>query len=67
MIAPDLQHSLTEERFKAIGKTDTGRNVLVAFTLRRRGESTLLRPVSARYMYQKEIAYYEKETSNPDE
>jgi uncharacterized DUF497 family protein len=66
-IAPDLQHSLTEERFKAIGKTDTGRNVLVAFTLRRRGESTLLRPVSARYMHQKEVAYYEKETSNPDE
>lgn len=66
-IAPDLQHSLTEERFKAIGKTDTGRNVLVAFTLRRRGESTVLRPVSARYMHQKEVAYYEKETSNPDE
>ena len=66
-IAPDLPHSLTEERFKAIGNTDAGRNVLVAFTLRRRGESTLLRPVSARYMHQKEVAYYEKETSNPDE
>jgi predicted DNA binding CopG/RHH family protein len=52
-IAPDLQHSMTEERFKAIVKTDAGRNVLVAFTLRRRGESTLLRPVSARFMHQK--------------
>jgi uncharacterized DUF497 family protein len=66
-IAPDLAHSLTEERFKAIGKTDTGRNVLVAFTLRRRGESSLIRPVSARYMHQKEVAHYEKETSNSKE
>jgi uncharacterized DUF497 family protein len=63
-IAPDLQHSNIEERYKAIGTTDAGRNVLFAFTLRRRGELTLIRPISARYMHQKEVAYYEKETSN---
>lgn len=65
-IAPDLQHSTIEERFKAIGKTDAGRNVLFAFTLRRRDERTLIRPISARYMHQKEVVYYEKETSKSE-
>jgi predicted DNA binding CopG/RHH family protein/uncharacterized DUF497 family protein len=35
---PDLQHSKAEERFKAIGRSAAGRHILVAFTLRRRGE-----------------------------
>jgi uncharacterized DUF497 family protein len=33
----------------------------VAFTLRRRGGRTFLRPLSARYMQKKEIAAYERE------
>ena len=63
-IAPDPKHSLTEERLKAIGRTKAGRNILVTFTKRERGRSFLIRPVSARYMHQREVDYYEKETSN---
>ena len=65
-IAPDLQHSQDEERFKAVGVTDAGRHILVVFTLRRRGHEILIRPVSARYMHKKEVAYYEKETAHAD-
>jgi uncharacterized DUF497 family protein len=36
----------------------------VVFTLRRRGDAVLIRPISARYMHKKEIKAYEKE--NPD-
>jgi uncharacterized protein len=67
MVAPDLAHSSREERFKAIGTTDAGRHVFVAFALRRRGLGTLIRPVSARYMHRKEVAHYEKETSKTEE
>jgi uncharacterized DUF497 family protein len=63
-IAPDLKHSTEEERFKAIGGTEKGRTIFVAFTLRRRGDEVLIRPVSARYMHRKEVKYYEKETSD---
>jgi uncharacterized protein len=63
-IGPDLQHSVQEERFKAIGSTEAGRRVFVAFTLRRRGEEALIRPVSARCMHQNEVKSYEKETTD---
>jgi uncharacterized DUF497 family protein len=65
-IAPDLKHSADEERFKAIGQTYGGRYVLVAFTMRRKETSLLLRPVSARYMHHKEIAFYEKAFANSE-
>jgi uncharacterized DUF497 family protein len=67
MVAPDLAHSSEEERFKAIGTTEAGRHVFVAFALRRRGHGMLIRPVSARYMHRKEVAHYEKETSKTKE
>ncbi|MGA9868161.1 MAG: BrnT family toxin [Acetobacteraceae bacterium] len=59
-VFPDLLHSGTEERFKAIGPTDDGRGVLVVFTLRRQEDDTFIRPVSARYMHRKEVEHYEK-------
>jgi uncharacterized DUF497 family protein len=65
-IAPDLQHSVHEERFKAVGATERGRKIFVAFTMRRRGDEVLIRPVSARYMHQKEVKHHEKETSDAD-
>ena len=40
-----------------------GRGVFTVFTLRRHGEETFIRPVSARYMHRKEVEYYEKEIS----
>lgn len=33
-VFPDPAHSSSEERFKAIGRTETGRMVFVVFTLR---------------------------------
>lgn len=57
---PDPKHSAQEERFLAIGTTDTGRHVLLAFTFRKRAGRTLIRPISARFMHKKEIEHYEK-------
>jgi uncharacterized DUF497 family protein len=62
-VVPDPLHSKSEERFKAIGKTDKGRGIFVVFTLRMRRGKTLIRPISARYMHKEEIDHYEKETA----
>jgi uncharacterized DUF497 family protein len=62
-VYPDPAHSVDEERFKAIGKTDEGRSVLLVFTLRRRGQALLVRPISARYMHVREVEHYEKEAA----
>ena len=48
-----------EPRMRAIGKTDLGRYVFLVFMLRKTDHKTLLRPISARYMHQKEIDHYE--------
>ena len=64
MILPDTAHSTTEERLRAIGKTEAGRYVFLIFTVRERGEQKFIRPISARYMHQMEIDRYEEE--NPD-
>ena len=65
-VYPDPDHSIEEERFIGIGRTDEGRGVLIVFTLRTRGEAVLVRPISARYMHKKEIEHYEKETSQTE-
>jgi uncharacterized DUF497 family protein len=44
--------------------TDKGRGVFIIFTLRRKGDELLIRPISARYMHKKEIEVYEEE--NPE-
>ena len=59
-VFPDPAHSEDEERFKAIGRTDEGRSVLIIFTLRTQSNETFIRPISARYMHQREVAYYEE-------
>jgi uncharacterized DUF497 family protein len=61
LVFRDAAHSGSEERLKAIGSTKGGRGVLVVFTLRKRGDATFVRPVSARYMHRKEVEHYEKE------
>jgi uncharacterized DUF497 family protein len=58
-VFPDPLHSELEERFKAIGRTEDGRGVLIVFTLRRHDAETLIRPVSALYMHRKEVEHYE--------
>ena len=66
-IFPDPAHSQDEERFIAIGKTGEGRSIFVAFTLRQQGGETFIRPISARYMHQKEVDYYEKAIAKTDD
>ena len=63
-ISVDVEHSLAEERLRAIGRTDKGRYVFLVFTIRERNGARFIRPISARYMHGKEVEYYEKE--NPD-
>jgi len=58
-ISVDVQHSLPEERLRAIGKA-----VFLVFTLREREGKIYLRPISARYMHRREVRHYEEE--NPD-
>ena len=60
-IAPDPSHSRVEDRLVAVGRTRDGRPVFVAFTFRERDGQWFIRPISARYMHQKEIDAYEKE------
>jgi uncharacterized DUF497 family protein len=58
MVAPDPKHSLpTEGRHIAVGRVD-GRPMFVAFAIR----GDLIRPISARYMHEKEITNYEAGT-----
>ncbi len=64
MILPDEGHSLTETRFRGIGRTAAGRHVFVVFTIREKKGKRYIRPISARYMHNQEVQHYEKE--NPD-
>jgi uncharacterized DUF497 family protein len=64
-IAPDPRHSANEDRLIAVGRTNAGRPVFVAFTLRTKNKRRLIRPVTARYMHAKEVAAYEKESATP--
>jgi uncharacterized protein len=62
-VFPDPEHSDREERFKAIGRAEDGRGVLIVFTVRVHDGETLIRPISARYMRRKECEYYEEEAA----
>lgn len=50
-----------EPRLRAIGKTGSGRYVFLVFMLRKVHGKTMIRPISARYMHQKEIDHYENQ------
>src|ERR1017187_2145605 len=65
-VFPDPAHSEDEERFKAIGRTDEGHSVLIVFTLRTQRGETFIRPISARYMHRREVAYYEEATAKAE-
>jgi uncharacterized DUF497 family protein len=59
-IVPDSAHSQFELRFRAVGRTGMGRDIIVIFTERCVDEKVLIRPMSARYMHKKEMVIYEK-------
>ena len=48
-----------EPRMRAIGRTEAGRYVFLVFRPREIDGGTWLRPISARYMHQKEVDHYE--------
>lgn len=50
-----------EPRMRAIGRTEAGRYVFLVFMFRTLKGQKRLRPISARYMHQKEIDYYEQQ------
>ena len=60
VLAPDVQHSQSEPRFHALGKTTVGRLLHITFTLRLEGKK--IRPISARDMRRKERRVYEEST-----
>ena len=63
-IEPDLQNSVAEERFNAIGMTAKGRYIFLVFAIRNHEIESLIRPISARFMHKKEIAHYAQKNSD---
>ena len=61
IILPDRYPEEIKTRYDAVGKTNDGRYVFVVFTLREKADENLLRPISARYMHQKEVKNYERQ------
>lgn len=53
----DLYHSQTEKRYFVLGRTEIGRKLFIAFTIR----NNLIRVISSRDMSKKERQIYEKE------
>lgn len=62
-VMPDIHHSHEEDRYIAYGPSPKGRPMFVAFTFRIREDETLIRPISARYMHEKEAKEYEEKNS----
>lgn len=58
LILVDQKHSQNEERFHALGKSNTARLLHLTFTLR--SDDTLVRIISARDMHKKERFIYEQ-------
>ena len=52
-----------EKRYRTVGRTEAGRYVFAVFTLR----GSKLRPVSVRYMHEREIASYEEGLAQIDD
>jgi uncharacterized protein len=61
-ILADAIHSVGEPRFLAAGELD-GRFLFVGFTLRSKAQGIFIRPISARYMHEKEAKRYAQESS----
>lgn len=61
-VLPDPTHSTAETRYLGIGRTQSGRYLLVAFTYREIDKHRLIRPISARFMHAKEAGHYEAQT-----
>lgn len=58
-VLDDPKHSEKEQRYIAVGPAKNGRAMFVAFTMRRKANSILIRVISARYAHRKEVMIYE--------
>lgn len=65
-VSPDIGHSGQETRFIAIGKTANGRYLFVTFVFRSVVGAHRIRPISARYMHQKEIDRFDQAIAAPN-
>lgn len=63
LIAPSPLRVQREERYLAVGRSWTGKPMVVVLTIRTFGERVRLRPISARYMHKKEARKYEEQRS----
>jgi len=54
----DIQHSEIEKRYIIFGRTAEKRWVFVAYTFRAAKGIILIRPISARYMHDREVKNY---------
>jgi hypothetical protein len=63
LVTPDISHSQEEERFLAVGRSRKSKTMMVVFTFRESKGKLLIRPISARYMREKESKRYEQEDS----
>ena len=60
-VAPDLLHSQQETRYIAVGRNQSGRAMFVAFAIKQaQGGLHRIRPISARFMHEKEVQRYEE-------
>jgi uncharacterized DUF497 family protein len=68
-VAPDIAHSQEEQRLLAVGRCPcNGRPMCVVFTLRAKSRAYLIRPITARYMHEREAKKYgEEEHSHTQE
>ncbi len=54
LVTDDAKHSASEKRWFVLGQTDAGRELFIAFTMRK----SLVRVISARDMHRKERTVY---------
>jgi uncharacterized DUF497 family protein len=63
LVVEDERHSIDEKRLIAIGVNQNGRMMFVGFTIRLRDGRQFIRPVTARYMREKEFFRYAGRTN----
>lgn len=62
LVVEDAEHSQSEYRYYALGRTSANRMLFVVFTVRR----DLIRVISARPMSRRERRVYERAQENPE-
>ena len=65
-IAPDPKHSADEDRLIAVGRTNTGRPVFVAFTIQVKNSRRFIRPVNGSIHARKGDCPYDEESSKTE-